>query len=644
MRMAAAFRVCLVVLLLVLPTVFVSAGYPESVAASSAATPPSSTACEAQLQQQVAANSDLNQTAARALAEKSGELPPLANDQSYTFNSAYMDWSVGSDCAATPTSAHAVFDLLNGTTVVEQINISESPNLSEVTGISTAPPGSTTTPPAVAPSSSQQSNVDPEVTNTASVRQADHNSCTEASTCTTTFAESLDSGDTVVVSGGCPTSVSYFTDSEGNNYTIDVSANASGVMIATAHAYVEAGGTDDTVRIHCGATGTVSLEAEEVVGLGPEVKVVGATGVCTSGCGKAMSTSSSVSFAPDSSTYAYIAVGADYATPGSPDSTAGADFTISIAHNNFLQASEYSTTVSSPTSFPMKDYVTPTSWIDAGVAYTNDPQLQVQEMWAGYEKYILSSGDLVPIYGTQAYWTIPTASIPSGQTCEQNYLLPLPPYWPCDIAVWTGLSNSAAAASPIDPPSGHDLIQAGSNSEISVNDSNPGGTPTYNLWYETTPALPVTCMKANAGDSVTVEIDNYAYVGGSVSDWLVIVYDATSNQMCSGLGSISYTLDGYNQTTDVPHFAQYMVEDGGYQSIVAFTPTTIGGELYNSVTTYWQPLSQGSQYTYNEYSIRDTCTSYGTWGWTNVYNGIVSVDGSYGTFTEYFASTNCSTL
>ncbi len=336
-----------------------------------------------------------------------------------------------------------------------------------------------------------------------------------------------------------------------------------------------------------------------------------------------------MSFAPDSTTYDYIAVGVDYATPGSGSSTAGANYTENLGHSDFLQASEYSTNGSSPTTFPMSDSVEPTSWIDAGVVYTSDPQLIVTTNWTGYEAYVLASGAHKEVYETSAAWLVPTASIPPGQTCRND--APSPPYWGCDFSVWTGMSNSAGGVGPLD------LIQAGSDSDISVNDSNLNGAPTYFLWYELLPSPYVTCLRANAGDYVEVQITNDALVGGSLSDWALSVYDSTTGRGCSGLGDISYKLDGENSPSDVPYFAQYIGEDAGLDSISSFNPTTIIG-LYYYAPAGLVVLSQSSPYHYNDYSMRSRCGGQTWTSVTNAYSGVIS---ALGEFTESFISANC---
>ncbi|MGH2638897.1 MAG: hypothetical protein ACRDF4_06405 [Rhabdochlamydiaceae bacterium] len=198
------------------------------------------------------------------------------------------------------------------------------------------------------------------------------NYCTSSSSCTVISVNTP--GDLLIASGSCPSSVSSFTDSLGDQFTTSISSSVSSVGVAIAYSILTSSGSN-TITMRCGSSGTIGIEYGEVNGFGTSFDTFNSTGTCTSGCSASLHTSSSVTIPAGTN---YFAVGVAYASPGYGLATPGSGFTANEPLYNPLQASEYSTSVGSSTNFPITDATTPSVWIDAGVVFVENKQFSYQ--------------------------------------------------------------------------------------------------------------------------------------------------------------------------------------------------------------------------------------------------------------------------
>jgi hypothetical protein len=201
--------------------------------------------------------------------------------------------------------------------------------------------------------------------------QISYNYCVNSTSCFAGLSQSEPVGGLIAVSGGCPGPFTRFVDSLGNNFTVDASAStviAGSVVeeIATAHAVNHnSSPAPDNLTLECGSSGTVGLQAETIVGIRVPFTVATGIGSCSSNCTEQLSTAP-ISF---NQTRPYIALGVAYAFPGCGCSLAGPEYQIIIFHANRLLATEYSTAVPSPATFPLTDGVVPNQWLEIGTVF-----------------------------------------------------------------------------------------------------------------------------------------------------------------------------------------------------------------------------------------------------------------------------------
>jgi hypothetical protein len=205
------------------------------------------------------------------------------------------------------------------------------------------------------------------------VTQSATNYCTLSTTCNSALSGPIHRGNLIVASGGCPGPFARFTDSFGNNFTVDVRASVRNVSavteeIATAHATNQnASLAMDVVTMICGSGGTIGLQVLTITGIQAPFTVASVTGGCTSHCTNQLSTVP----AYFNGSRAYIAVGSVYAYPGCSCSQGGPGFSLVISHDNRLLATEFSMSLPSPTTFPLTDGAQPDRWLDVGAVFVS---------------------------------------------------------------------------------------------------------------------------------------------------------------------------------------------------------------------------------------------------------------------------------
>ena len=200
--------------------------------------------------------------------------------------------------------------------------------------------------------------------------KAFNNYCFNKAVCQATmFMNYRDQYNLLVMTWGCMSAaVTKVNDSLRNNWgKPDVNVSTRDFDVAVSHAVEVAIPASDTFSVVCSRKSPViTMEFEEVQGLGSDFAVSTASGTCTFLCNSSIYTLSPVTLpAPGD----YFAVGAAFATPGCNCTLAGEGFNINVVYSDFFQSTEYSNALKSSTDFPMTDEATPNEWIDGGVVY-----------------------------------------------------------------------------------------------------------------------------------------------------------------------------------------------------------------------------------------------------------------------------------
>lgn len=231
--------------------------------------------------------------------------------------------------------------------------------------------------------------------------------------CTLAFTTTPTTGDALVALvfhyGASSISTTYVvSDSVSSDFNqVGPEFSASGFAFATvAYATYYASGVADTVTfVETGSTtGTMGVVLQEWSGIPAPLNVVFDGGTCNSGCTGALAVSPSRSFS--ASPFVAIAI---VAGPTSATFTAGAGFTLNKVGATW--ASEYSTTVTSPTTFSFTASAAPTYWSEMGVI-----------LYTG----VTSGSTAIQVAGTTATGSVGGAA--SGTTCKVNGLYMLVDY------------------------------------------------------------------------------------------------------------------------------------------------------------------------------------------------------------------------
>ncbi|HME18877.1 MAG TPA: hypothetical protein VKF15_03985 [Nitrososphaerales archaeon] len=194
--------------------------------------------------------------------------------------------------------------------------------------------------------------------------------CVNSKACQfTIFLTNKDQYNLMVVAWGCASSVATrINDSLFNSWgSLDVNLSVRDFGVGVAHTVETSIPQSDTFTVACKEKSPIiTIQYEEVKGLGSTFAVNTARGVCTFLCNSTLSTSSSISLPPPGN---YFAVGVAYASPGCNCTLSGTGYNLNIVYADFFQSTEYSTSLQASTNFPMTDLATPLEWIDGGVAF-----------------------------------------------------------------------------------------------------------------------------------------------------------------------------------------------------------------------------------------------------------------------------------
>jgi hypothetical protein len=177
-------------------------------------------------------------------------------------------------------------------------------------------------------------------------------------------------GDVIVVALQAPSGGSvgvhdkYYSGYSGVS-TGGGTSEAVGVFYVTA---LGSGSYTDTITATDTVSGLIALEAFDVSGMPSGWTPVISSASCTSSCPTVLTTSS-LYFAQRA-----FLIASAFASPGSSTSTQGSGFDpLHFGTYNALRAAEVgkstpSSGVSDPSSFPMNDGASPTSWVEVGAA------------------------------------------------------------------------------------------------------------------------------------------------------------------------------------------------------------------------------------------------------------------------------------
>jgi hypothetical protein len=482
---------------------------------------------------------------------------------------------------------NVVYDLYEDGVPVKQLTIKENTNMTGVIGLRTTA--------SIAPFSGTEWAGYDFWTNGAKVVTTAETYCTGSTSCSVTMP-SVSTYNLVVASGSCTGLVVGFTDNGGLTFTNDASPTLPTVQVDVAHSYSAVSGGSLTVTLNCNSSGPIGIELEDVSGIVSPTVSTG-VGVCTTSCTSNMATSR-VAFSPGSGDN-YFAIGVAYAKPGSSTSTPGTGFAFDGNQKtdspcdplcNPLQVAEYSTAVSSPTTFIMTDGATPTQWVEGGVVF-------------------VSTGTPNPAPSDEAFSQFYVPSISDPPTgC--------PLLGVCEIAPWVGLSPYPGGGGA-NCPNGC-IAQTGIDSEVDVL-----GIVTNDGWYEFLPSNPVwSCFwgyLVNAGDNIVAE----AYYSSSSNTYITTLYDATQAISCQGTSSPGQVPGGQ------PYYNQLIAEKRSGNPLAEF-----------STLTFWNN-GEYSSYTQNLYSqwiIQNSCNGN---NYVNVNVGAETSSNS-GSFSITWNNSDCS--
>jgi hypothetical protein len=253
---------------------------------------------------------------------------------------------------------------------------------------------------------------------------------------------------------------------------------------------------------------------------------------------------------------------------------------------------------------------------------------QYEENWGGYSFEGANSGTIPHVYAADATWTVPSVTEASNDQCF-NVL--------CDLAVWPGITDSAAAAD-------NDIVQAGTMSQIycsigCLSGSSSGST--YFAWYEYDTSMSSTLTQCSitvsSGDTIDGAVDSAAYDGGSNTSWTTSVVDTTTGHSCG-------TTETYTSWTGYPKWGNWIVETPYNTQTSAYTPLpefssvtfssdyicyTTGSSCSTPFPGIYTPYSNGYYYIF---TMANPASGSGT---VNVAPGSVSSGSS---FSEYWYS------
>lgn len=363
------------------------------------------------------------------------------------------------------------------------------------------------------------------------------NYCTS---CTSiTMSPSIVAGDVVVVAAQIPTGTLTVTDSRNTWATTAYSSGTD--TVGVSYTTTQSTGGSDTIKVTGTVSGTISLEVYDVSGLTyTGYSALTVTSSCTSSCSSSIATGSR-SFVQPSFLIASV-----FASPGSSTSTAGSGFTLNMAHYNNLQASEVGVSTltsgpADPSTFPLTDGTTPTSWNELGVA--------IQE----------------PTYSSMsASWTVPPA--PSNTNGMSSSLK--------SVMLWDGFVDSSAGSYGgyvLQPLIAYGCVRVNAFGQCVVPTS---GTLGWNMFawvngFSSSSGLWTGPQAISAGDSITgtvTYLSSYSGCGGPAYEVYIkdnsiggsssnpeIYYQCTSDHFGTAEGQVLEATTNISSCNQMPH-------------------------------------------------------------------------------------------
>lgn len=196
--------------------------------------------------------------------------------------------------------------------------------------------------------------------------------------------------------------------------------------------------------------------------------------------------------------------------------------------------------------------------------------VQNSDNWDGYE---FADGDNTtqPVYQAKAYYQHPDGKQPN-QAVSGN---PDCVNRPCEIAVWTGLTDDSGAEN-------NHLVQAGSSSRVLCT-SQGNCTTSYFMWYEFLPNAAVFCGGAlQPNDFVLTDIVNQKKDGGSSTKYNIAA-SSTSGALCSVTGQTYSSMSNPTLAPFInerPCFSGCSTQNPTFTSLADFDQDTITGWIW----------------------------------------------------------------
>ena len=395
-----------------------------------------------------------------------------------------------------------------------------------------------------------------------------NNFCTTSTSCTLTA--SVTKYDLLIIATQSPSGSSpavYLTDSSSNSWTTLVTytgGTAETVDLFSANASATG---SDTFTVHDSVSGTMALEGYEASGSAAYSTYVSSSNSCTSSC------STSIHTATSGFLQSAFLVTSVYAAPGS-GGAAGSSFNLNQATSNSFRAAEegvstYSSGPTDPTTFPITDGATPTSWVEVGVSFAEPSYTSVDESF-----------------------TVPTAPTNTAgfacafPTCTGASALKY-------VSYWYGIEdpNTGSYGGIILQP----LVTYGCAGTNGVDGCGCAGAS----WYMSDWAQglgPLSCSSesfdaVSSGDSITATVTFYGSNSNCPSSdpgYTVYIKDNTAtltliNYVCTGDGMPLGSGAVLEQTTNITTCNQMPGQTSGTFSSITLTPAN-GGQT--PVTSY----------------------------------------------------------
>jgi len=194
-------------------------------------------------------------------------------------------------------------------------------------------------------------------------------------------------------------------------------------------------------------------------------------------------------------------------------------------------------------------------------------------VWSGYS-IAGNSAQTQTIWESKTQYTLPSVSRPTSTVtnpCRTDL-----GKQPCDLAIWTGLSNVAS------PPSSGPLAQAGSDGKITCT-SSTSCTTSYFLWFEFLPNPAFTCGGSNPpvpGNTITSTVTNQGKTTQTPSTLYNISVQSSNGFGCSTTG-FSYS------SMNAPKWSTFINERATYNpptpaTLAQFSSDTMTGWIYKT--------------------------------------------------------------